>query len=91
MLQCSGCAAMVSQRGWESSHKQVVVVKVGDEQGLRCILCEERPDPADVVEGKSAGLDNSSDIGGAGQPIIQDYAQVPDSRRRQYCDVLDSD
>ena len=31
-----------------------------------CVLCEERPDPADVIEGKSAGSGHSSDVGAAG-------------------------
>ena len=47
------------------------------DQELGCILCEERLDPADVVEGKSAGSGHSS--------------EVPHSRRRRYCDVLNSD
>ena len=45
-------------RSCESSQDQVAVVQAGDDQCLHqelpCILCEERPDPADVVEGKSA-------------------------------------
>ena len=42
---------------------------------------EERPDPADVVEGKSTGSGHSSDVGGAGQSSIEDYAQVPQSMK----------
>ena len=36
-------------------------------QELRRVLCEERSDPADDVEDKSAGSGHSSDVGGAGQ------------------------
>ena len=36
------------------------------DQELSCILCEERLDPADVVEGKSAGSGESCDVRGAG-------------------------
>lgn len=36
-----------------------------------------RPDPADVVEGKSAGSCHSSDVEGAGQFVVEDYAKVP--------------
>ena len=46
-------------RGWESIQEGVAVVQAGDDQRLNqelcCAFCEERPDPADVVEGKSAG------------------------------------
>ena len=59
-------------------------VQEGDDQSLdqelRCVLCVERPDPADVVEDKSAGSGLSSDVGGAGQSVIEDYAQVPHHR-----------
>ena len=34
------------------------------QQELRCILCEERPDPEDVLEKKSAGSGHSSDVCG---------------------------
>ena len=48
-----------SRRGWESSQEGVAVVQVGDDQRLdkelRCVFCEERLDPVDVVEGKSSG------------------------------------
>ena len=70
-----------SHRVWESSQEGLAVVQAGDDQclnqELRCVFCEERADPADVVEGKSALLGHSSDVGGAGQSIIGDYAQVP--------------
>ena len=52
---------------------------------------EERPDPADVVEGKSAGSGHSSDVGGAGQSVAEDYAHIPCSQWRQYPDILNSD
>lgn len=49
------------------------MVKAGDEQRLdqemSCVLFEERPDPAGVLEGKSAGSGHSSDAGGAGQSV----------------------
>ena len=61
------------------------------DKDLRCVFCEQRPDPADVVEGKFAGSGHSSDVGGAGQSVVEDYAQVPHRRRRRYRDVLDSD
>ena len=55
-----------SSRGWESSQEGVTVVQTGDgqclDQELRHIFCEERPDPVDVVEGKSAGSGHSSDV-----------------------------
>ena len=70
MLQRFSC------RGWESIQEGVAVVQRLDQE-LCCIFCEERPDPADVVEGKSAGLGHSSDAGGAGQSVVEDYAQVP--------------
>ena len=77
-----------SHRGQEG----VSVVQAGDDQSLdqelRCLLCEERSDPADVVEDKSAGSGHSSDVGGAGQSRITPRFL---SRRRRYCDVLDSD
>ena len=51
-LQRFGC------RGRESCQEGVAVVQAGDEQCLDeelcCIFCEKRPDPADVVEHKSA-------------------------------------
>ena len=47
---------------------------------MRCVVCEECPDPADVVEGKSAGLGHSGDVGGAGESVVEDYAQVPRSQ-----------
>ena len=50
MLQRFSC------RCWDSSQEGVAVVQVGDdrnlEQDLRCIFCEERPDPEEVAEGK---------------------------------------
>ena len=55
-----------SRRCWESSQEGVAVVQAGDDQSLdqelRCIFCEDRRDPADVVEGKSAGSGHSSDV-----------------------------
>ena len=60
MLQLLRC------RGWESSQEGVAVVQVGDDQHLdqelHCVLCGERPGPADVVEGKSAGSGHSRDF-----------------------------
>lgn len=57
-----------SCRGWESSQEGVAVVQAGDDQRLdqelRCVFCEERPDPADIVEGRPAGSGHSSDVGG---------------------------
>ena len=53
-------------------------------------FCEERPDPVNVVEGKSAGSGHRSDVRGAGQSVVEDYVQVP-HRRRQYHDILNSD
>ena len=54
---------------------------MGDDQSLDqelCyVFCEESLDPADVVDGRSAGLGNSCDVGGEGQSVIEDYAQVP--------------
>ena len=47
------------------------------DQKLCCILCEERLVPADVVEGKSAGLGHNHDVWGTGQSVVEDYAQVP--------------
>ena len=76
--------------GWESSQERVTVVQAGNDQRLDqdlcCIICEERPDPADVVEGKSAGSGHSSDVGGVGQSTVKDNVQVPQSRIRRYCD-----
>ena len=58
-----------SCRGLESSQEQVAVEQAGDDQcmdqELCCIHCEERPDPADIVNGKSAGSGHSSDVEGA--------------------------
>ena len=66
-----------SRRGWESSQEGVAVDQAGDDQcldkELRRVFCEERPDPADVVEGKSAGLCHSSDVGRAGQSAVEEY------------------
>ena len=63
-----------SCRGWESSQEGVAVVQAEDDQCLDqelcCIFCEERPDPADVVDGKSAGSGHSSDVGGQGQSVV---------------------
>ena len=65
----------------ERERERVAVVQTGDDQlldqELHSVQCEESPDPADVVEGKSAGSSHSSDVGGAGQSIDQDQAQVP--------------
>ena len=47
-----------------------------------CVFCDERTDPVDAVEGKSAGLGHSSDVGGAEQSIVWDYAQVPRGHRK---------
>ena len=47
------------------------------DQELCYVFCEESLDPADVVDGRSAGLGNSCDVGGEGQSVIEDYAQVP--------------
>ena len=49
-----------------------------------CVLffCEERPDPGDVVEGKSAGSGHSNEVGGAEQSVVKEYAQV--------CDIVTS-
>ena len=81
--------------GWESSQDRVVLVQAGYDQRLDqelcCILCEERPDPADVVEGKSAGLGHSGDVGGAGEFLADDHVLVPRSWWRRYCYVLDGD
>ena len=75
-IHCNGLVA-------ESSQEGVSVVQAENDQcldqELHCILCEERPDPADVVEGKSAGSGQSSDVGGAGQSAIKDNVQVPHS------------
>ena len=50
-IHCNGLVA-------ESSQEGVSVVQAENDQcldqELHCILCEERPDAADVVEGKSA-------------------------------------
>ena len=55
-----------SHRCWESSQEEEAVGQVGDdrslEQELRCVFCEERPDPEEVVEGKSAVLGHSSGV-----------------------------
>ena len=59
------------------------------DQNLYCIFCEERPDPADVEEGKSAGLGHSSAVRGKGQSVVEDYARVLRHQRRRY--ILDSD
>ena len=52
MLQRFSC------RGWETSQEGVAVVQAGNDQHWYQELChgfcEERPDPADVVKGKSA-------------------------------------
>ena len=94
-LQSSWYAATFSRRGWEISQERVAVDQAGDDrhldQELRCILCEERPDPADVVEGKSAGLGHSGDVGGAGEFLADDHVLVPRSWWRRYCYVLDGD
>ena len=39
------------------------------DQDLCCVPCEDRPDPTDVEEGKSAGSGHSSDVGGTGQSV----------------------
>ena len=76
-LQCSGYAATVlSQR-----HDQRL------EKELCRVLCEERPDPVDAVEGKSAGSGHSSDVWGAGQYLIDDNTQVHHRRWTQYHDT----
>ena len=65
---CSILVQWFSRRGWESSQNTVAVVQAGDDQLLdqefHCILCEERPDRADIVEGKSIGLGHSSYVEG---------------------------
>ena len=70
-----------SCRGWESSQEWVANVQVGDDQcldqELRCVFCEERPDPANVVEGKSEVSGHGSDVGSSGQSSVEDYAQIP--------------
>ena len=58
---------------------------------LRWVFCEERPDSVDVGEGKSVGSGHGSDVGGAGQSIFEDYAQVPRCRQRQCRDILNSE
>ena len=72
-------------RGWKSS-QEGITVQAGDDQCMdqeSChIFCEERPDPADVVEGKSAGLGHSSDVWGAEESVVENYAQVPHHQRR---------
>ena len=54
--------------GRESSQERVALAVAGDDQRLdkelSCFTCEEGPDPADVVESKSAG---SGDVRGAAQ------------------------
>ena len=53
----------------EAGNPSVSVVQAGDDQHLgqelRCVLCEERPAPTDVVQSKSAGSSQGSDVGGA--------------------------
>ena len=84
-----------SCRGWESSQERVAVVNVADDERLakemHLIFCEERPDPVDIVEGKSAGLGHSSDVGGTGQSVVEDYARGPRCQRSQYRDILNTD
>ena len=79
--------------GWESSQEGVAVNQAGDDQcldqDLSCVFCEERPDPADVLEGRFAGSGHSSDVGGAGQS--EDYVQVPHRWWRRFHDILNSD
>ena len=69
-LQRSGYTAVVQS--------QRLRVQEGDDQRLdqelRYLLCEERPDPADAAEGKSAVMLRGQSV--------QDYAQVPHCRRR---------
>ena len=52
-------AGHMGEFGNWSSQEGVAVVQVGDDQRLdkelRCVFCEERLDPVDVVEGKSSG------------------------------------
>ena len=63
-----------SHRGWESSQEGVAVVQAGYyqclDQELCCIHCEQRPDPADVVDGKSAGSGQSCDVRDAGGSVV---------------------
>ena len=53
-LEVDRCSSLLA-----SSQERVSVVQMGDDQhldqGLRLVICEEKPDPADVIEGKSAG------------------------------------
>ena len=64
---CCSILGMFNRRGWESNQEGVAVVQAGDDQRLdqelRYNLCEEEPDPADVVGGKTAGSGHSSDVG----------------------------
>ena len=45
---------------------------MGDDQRLDQELCRKRSDPVDAVEGESAGSGHSSDVGGAGQSVVED-------------------
>ncbi|KAK0141269.1 hypothetical protein N1851_021711 [Merluccius polli] len=64
----------------ESSQERVAVVEAGDEDRLDQELCcfprEEGPDPADVVESKSAGWGHRGDVGCAAQLIVQYHAEI---------------
>ena len=74
MLQHSGTLQRFSLRGMKSSQEKVAVVLAGDDQRLDQELCpcEERPDTADVVEDKPAESGHRSDVGSAGQSIVED-------------------
>ena len=69
-----------SKQGWLFGVWSEKTFSVPIQTIMLYMLCEERLDPVDVVEGKSIGLGHSSDVGGAGQSIVEDYAQVPHSR-----------
>ena len=83
MLHCSGYTAEVEllreevQPGASSGREMVG----GDErldQELCCFPREEGPDPADIVESKSAGLGHCSPaLQSVGQLIVKDHAVVP--------------
>ena len=68
---------------------------MGDDQHLdkelSCSSCEEGPDPADVVEFKSAGSGHRSDVCSAALLIVQCHIKLSGSWRRRSSDVLDSD
>jgi len=61
------------------------------DQDLCCFICDEGPDPVDVVESNSTRSGHRGNVGIAAQLVVQYHAKIPCSRCRGDFDVLNGD